>query len=464
MNKKMDDLFDFPPPEKNIVDEDDKIFSVSQLTRKIRNLLEQRVGEIWVEGEISNLRKQASGHQYFTLKDEDAQISCALFRNNARRLTVPIVDGQKVQLFGKVSVYGARGNYQIIVELVQDRGLGSLQARFEALKRKLDAEGLFDTANKKPIPASPRTICLVTSPTAAALRDMLNVLGRRAPWVRVLVYPVRVQGKGAAKEIAAALQHLASWNSRMEPVINTVVITRGGGSLEDMWPFNEEIVARAINELDLPVVSAIGHEIDFTISDFVADLRAPTPSAAAELIVPDATDLRKRLEKMGTTLQNRALNVIDRQADCLEYLSHSALFQEPRRLLSDLDQETDRVAEQLSAAFKNLISEREDLISELRHQLTLRHPVNRLEAVSGKFSVLANRLVNAGQAVCQGLSERCTSHAAALKNLGPDSVMARGYSITLNEEGKLIDSAKSAKTGDRLTSRFLDGDIRSTVD
>ena len=460
----MDDLFDFPSPEENVGGEDDKIFSVSQLTRKIRSLLEQRVGEIWVEGEISNLRKQASGHQYFTLKDEDAQISCALFRNNARRLTVPIVDGQKVQLFGKVSVYGARGNYQLIVELVQDRGLGSLQAKFEALKRKLDAEGLFDTANKKTIPAYPRTICLVTSPTAAALRDMLNVLGRRAPWVRVLVYPVRVQGKGAAKEIAAALQHLALWNSRMEPVINTVVITRGGGSLEDMWPFNEEIVARAISELDLPVVSAIGHEIDFTISDFVADLRAPTPSAAAELIVPDATDLRNRLDKMGTTLQNRALNVIDRQADCLEYLSHSALFQEPRRLLSDLEQETDRGAELLSAAFKNLTSEREDLISELRHQLTLRHPVNRLEAVSGKFSVLANRLVNAGQAACQSLSERCASHAAALKNLGPDSVMARGYSITLNAEGVLIDSAKSAKTGDRLTSRFLDGDVRSTVD
>jgi exodeoxyribonuclease VII large subunit len=231
MKTVMDDLFDFPPPEKNVTTKDDKIFSVSQLTRKIRNLLEQRIGEIWVEGEISNLRKQASGHQYFTLKDEDSQISCVMFRNNARGLTVPIEDGQKVQLFGKVSVYGARGNYQIIVELVQDRGLGALQAKFEALKRKLDAEGLFNTAIKKPIPPFPHTVCLVTSPSGAALRDMLNVLGRRAPWVRVLVYPVRVQGKGAAEEIAAALQHLAGWNSQRHPVINTVVITRGGAAL-----------------------------------------------------------------------------------------------------------------------------------------------------------------------------------------------------------------------------------------
>lgn len=460
----MDDLFDFPAPERNAIDKDDKIFSVSQLTRKIRNLLEQRIGEIWVEGEISNLRKQASGHQYFTLKDEDAQISCVLFRNNARGITFPIEDGKKVQLFGKVSVYGARGNYQIIVELVQDRGLGALQAKFEALKGKLNAEGLFDPANKKTIPPFPHTICLVTSPTGAALRDMLNVLGRRAPWVRVLVYPVRVQGKGAAKEIAAALQHLAGWNSQRKPVINTVVITRGGGSLEDMWPFNEEIVARAISEFNLPVVSAIGHEIDFTISDFVADLRAPTPSAAAELIVPEATVLRNRLEKMSATLQNRVFNVIDRQADCLDYLSHSALFQEPRRLLSDLEQETDRTAGQLSTAFKNLISESDNLISELRHQLTLRHPVNRLESVSGEFSVLANRLANAGRAACQSLSERCASAAAALKNLGPGSVLARGYSITLDAKGELIDSAKSAKTGDRLISKFFDGDVRSTVD
>ena len=464
MKTVMDDLFDFPSPEKNGINKDDKILSVSQLTRKIRNLLEQRIGEIWVEGEISNLRKQASGHQYFTLKDADAQISCALFRNNARELTFPIEDGQKVQIFGKVSVYGARGNYQIIVELVQDRGIGALQAKFEALKGKLNAQGLFDTAIKKTIPPFPHTVCLVTSPTGAALRDMLNVLGRRAPWVKVLVYPVRVQGKGAAEEIAAALQYLASWNSQSKPVINTVVITRGGGSLEDMWPFNEEIVARAISEFNLPLVSAIGHEIDFTISDFVADLRAPTPSAAAELIVPEATDLRNRLEKMSVALQNRALNAIERQADCLDYLSHSALFQEPRRLFSDLEQEIDRTAGQLSISFKNLINENEDLIIELRHQLTRRHPVNRLESVSGEFSVLANRLANAGQVACQSLSERCASAAAALKNLGPGSVLTRGYSITLNAKGELIDSAKSAKPGDRLISKFVDGDVRSTVD
>ena len=460
----MDDLFDFPEPEENVIAPGDSIFSVSQLTREIHNLIEQHIGEVWVEGEISNLRKQSSGHQYFTLKDEDSQISCALFRNNSRGLSAPLEDGQKVQILGKVSVYQARGNYQIIVDLVQGKGLGALQARFEALKRKLDGEGLFDTAVKKTIPLFPSTICLVTSPTGAALRDMLSVLGRRAPWVRVLIYPVRVQGKGAAEEISAALKHLSGWNTQGNPAIDAVVITRGGGSLEDIWPFNEEKVARAISEFNLPVVSAIGHEIDFTISDFVADLRAPTPSAAAELIVPDAADLRNRLGQMGITLQRTVCNAIDRYVDCLDFMSNSALLKEPARIVSDLAQDNDRAAEKLSSAFQDVIGTNEDLINELRHKLTLRHPVNRLEVISGKFSVLANRLTNAGQATYRTLSERCASAATALKNLGPSAVLARGYSITLDEKGDLIESAKSTKPGDRIISRLSDGEIHSTVE
>ena len=460
----MDDLFDFPEPEENATGNDGSIFSVTQLTREIRNLLQQRIGEVWVEGEISNLRKQSSGHQYFTLKDEGAQISCVLFLNKARNLTLPLEDGQKVQILGKVSVYQARGNYQIIVDLVQDKGLGALQARFEALKRKLDGEGLFDTSVKKPIPLFPGTICLITSPTGAALRDMLNVLGRRAPWVRVLIYPVRVQGKGAAEEISSALNHLSTWNTQKEPAIDTVIITRGGGSLEDIWPFNEEQVARAISKFNLPVVSAIGHEIDFTISDFVADLRAPTPSAAAELIVPDAEDLGNRLGQMGRTLQKTVDNAIDRRVDCLDFMDNSPLMREPARIIPDLAQDNDRAAEKLTSAFQCAIATNEDLISELRHKLTLLHPVNRLEAISGKFSVLATRLTNTGLTTCQALSERCTSAAAALKNLGPDAVLARGYSITLDEKGNLMESAKSVKRGDRMISRLSDGEIHSTVE
>ena len=460
----MDDLFDFSETEENGVGSADSVFSVSQLTRKIRNLLEQRVGEVWVEGEISNLRKQSSGHQYFTLKDETAQISCALFRNKARNLTVPLEDGQKVQVLGNVSVYQARGNYQLIVDLVQDKGLGVLQAKFEALKRKLDEEGLFDPSAKKAIPPFPTTICLVTSPTGAALRDMLSVLGRRAPWVRVLLYPVRVQGKGAAQEISRALQHLATWNTGELPKIDTVVITRGGGSLEDIWPFNEEKVARAISGLNLPVVSAIGHEVDFTISDFAADLRAPTPSAAAEIIVPDATDLRSRIAQMALSLQRAAGTAIQRHADRIDVMGNSALLREPARIVSDLMQDSDRAVEKLVTTCQNAIGKNEDLIGELRHQLTLRHPVKRLEAISGKFSVLANRLTNSGQARCQALSERCSSAAAALKNLGPGAVLARGYSITLDEKGNLMESAKTAKPGDQIISRLADGEIHSTVE
>ncbi|MCP4849835.1 MAG: exodeoxyribonuclease VII large subunit [Verrucomicrobiaceae bacterium] len=462
--KIMDDLFDFPDSEEDAQGIGDSIFSVTQLTRKIRNLLQQRIGEVWVEGEISNLRKHSSGHQYFTLKDEGAQISCVLFRNNARKLTVPLDDGQKVQILGQVSVYQARGNYQIIVDLVQDKGLGALQAKFEALKRKLDEEGLFDSSVKKNIPSFPSTICLITSPTGAALRDMLSVLGRRAPWVRVLIYPVRVQGKGAAEEISAALEHLSTWNAQSKPEIDAVVITRGGGSLEDIWAFNEEQVARAISKCRLPVVSAIGHEIDFTIADFVADLRAPTPSAAAELIVPEAEDLRTRLGQMGSTLQKTLCNSIDRHVDHLEFMSNSSLLKEPKRIVSDLAQDNDRVAEKLRSAFKGAISINEDLISELRHKLTLLHPVNRLETISGRLSILAARLTNSGQATCRNLSERCSSAAVALKNLGPNAVLARGYSITLDEDGKLIESAKSTKTGDRIISRFSDGKVHSTVE
>ncbi|MEY4484970.1 MAG: hypothetical protein RL693_2422, partial [Verrucomicrobiota bacterium] len=237
--------------------EPQNILSVSQLTRKIRSLLEGQIGEVWVEGEISNHRLQSSGHQYFTLKDEGAQLSCVLFRNASARMA-PLRDGQQVQVFGELTVYEQRGNYQIIVRAVQPKGLGSLQARFEALKQKLHAEGLFDPEWKKPIPRFPRTVALVTSPTGAAIRDMINILTRRAPWLRVLVFPVRVQGQGAEKEIARAIELLNQAEDIGLPVPDTIVVGRGGGSLEDLWNFNEEIVARAIFASEIPIISAVG--------------------------------------------------------------------------------------------------------------------------------------------------------------------------------------------------------------
>src|SRR6266481_2525990 len=272
-----------------------KVLTVSELTRSIRGTLETKFGAVWVQGEISNYKLHPSGHQYFTLKDARAQIACVIFRNTMPPLRQPLAHGAQVQVYGQVSVFEARGQYQLSVQILQPRGLGLLQAKFEALKRKLEAEGLFAAEHKRALPKFPRRIGIVTSPSGAAIRDILNVLKRRAPWLEILINPVRVQGSGAAAEIAVAIRELATPNEHWQP-LDLIVVTRGGGSMEDLWEFNEEIVARTIINVSAPIVSAIGHEIDFTICDFTADLRAPTPSAAAELIVPDIVDLRRRID------------------------------------------------------------------------------------------------------------------------------------------------------------------------
>src|SRR5213596_4303916 len=260
-----------------------KVLTVSELTRSIRGTLETKFGAVWVQGEISNYKLHPSGHQYFTLKDQRAQIACVIWRDTIVPPREPLVDGTQVQAYGTVTVFEARGQYQLNVQILQLRGVGLLQAKFEALKRKLEAEGLFAPGRKRPLPKFPRRIGIITSPTGAAIRDMLNVLRRRAPWLQILINPVRVQGTGAAQEIAVAIRELTLPSDRFAP-LDLIVATRGGGSIEDLWDFNEEIVARAVFHSALPVISAVGHEIDFTICDFVADLRAPTPSAAAELI------------------------------------------------------------------------------------------------------------------------------------------------------------------------------------
>src|SRR6059058_5404821 len=282
-------------------DQTSKVFTVGELTRQIRSTLETKLRAVWVQGEISNYKLHPSGHQYFTLKDQRAQIACVIWRDTMASPRQPIVDGSQVQVYGTVTVFEARGQYQLNVQILQLRGVGLLQAKFEALKRKLEAEGLFAPERKRLLPKFPRRIGIVTSPSGAAIRDILNVLSRRAPWLQILINPVRVQGTGAAQEIAVAIRELALPNKAFASV-DLIVITRGGGSMEDLWEFNEEIVARAIFDSAVPIVSAIGHEIDFTIADFVADLRAPTPSAATEIIVPDANDLLRRVEALRNSL------------------------------------------------------------------------------------------------------------------------------------------------------------------
>ena len=275
-----------------------RVHTVTEVTRRLRELIEREMGELWVEGEISNLRRQSSGHQYFTLKDDSCQLPCVLFSATAATLHgIKLADGQRVQVLGLISVYEPRGQYQMIVRLMQGRGAGALQARFEALKRKLAAEGLFESARKRALPRFPRRVGLVTSPTGAAIRDFLKVLHRRHPGIEVLIYPVRVQGRGASLEIAQAIRDFGFWSRIGLPEVDVIVVTRGGGSIEDLWEFNEEIVARAIAASPIPVLSAIGHEIDFTIADFVADLRAPTPSAAAEILAADRLEVLARLRQ-----------------------------------------------------------------------------------------------------------------------------------------------------------------------
>src|SRR2546429_657177 len=284
-----------------------RVFTVTELTRSIRGTLETKFPAVWVQGEISNYKLHPSGHQYFTLKDQRAQISCVIWRDTMLPPRQRLADGAQVQVYGTVTVFEARGQYQLNIQIIQPRGVGLLQAKFEALKRKLEAEGLFAAERKRSLPRFPRRIGIVTSASGAAIRDMLNVLRRRAPWLQILINPVRVQGAGAAQEIAIAIRELAMPNEAFAPV-DLIVVTRGGGSIEDLWEFNEEIVARAIFHCAVPIVSAVGHEIDFTICDFVADLRAPTPSAAAELIVPDIIDLQRRIDGCARGLARQFLN------------------------------------------------------------------------------------------------------------------------------------------------------------
>ncbi|MEO6054967.1 MAG: exodeoxyribonuclease VII large subunit, partial [Chthoniobacterales bacterium] len=314
-----------------------KVFRVTELTRVIRDLLEGKVGSLWVEGEISNHRKQSSGHQYFTLKDESAQISCVLFKSAST--AVEISDGLHVEIFGQVTVYEARGKYQLVVRKIATRGAGALQAKFEALKNRLQAEGLFDAERKRELPSYPKRIGIVTSPTAAALQDFLRVLQTRVS-AELIIAPVRVQGNGASREIADAIERFSNPPTE-ELRVDVVAVIRGGGSLEDLWEFNEEIVARAIAECSVPVITGVGHEIDFTIADFSADLRAPTPSAAAAALLPEKIVIHHRLFQQLARLRQIVHGRYQVFESQLQTLSRSGVFREPARRIKEMSQRLD---------------------------------------------------------------------------------------------------------------------------
>ena len=440
-----------------------QVLSVTQITREIRSLLEEQIGDVWVEGEISNHRLQSSGHQYFTLKDEGAQISCVMFRSQNSRQAPVLRDGMKVQAYGEVTVYEQRGNYQIIVRTVQPKGLGTLQQRFEALKQRLAAEGLFESQWKKPLPRLPRVVALVTSPTGAALRDMLHILTRRAPWLRVLIYPVRVQGQGADQEIVRALEHLNRAEGMRLPRPDVIVVGRGGGSLEDLWNFNEESVARAIFASKIPVISAVGHEIDFTISDFVADLRAPTPSAAAELLAPDMTELRHRLDTMAKALSFRVTATLDQHEQILNLTARGALRSEPSRQLRDAEQSLDDLEGRLSATTERRTRDLDEALSRHQRVLDRFHPARKLAEVTHRLDLLQHRITAVPPQHLETLRQRVRSLRQLLTSLGPDAVLERGFSLTLDAKGKPVLDAKQVSAGDVLVTKVAHGRISSVV-
>ena len=416
-----------------------KVFSVAELTRQIRGALETKFGAVWVQGEVSNYKLHPSGHQYFTLKDQRAQIACVIFRNTIAPLRQPLVDGTQLQIYGNVSVFEARGQYQLSVQMVQPVGFGLLQAKFDALKRKLDAEGLFDPARKRALPKFPRRIGIVTSPSGAAIRDILNVLRRRAPWLQILINPVRVQGTGAAQEIAVAIRELATPNESFAP-IDLIVIARGGGSIEDLWAFNEEIVARTIVDVNVPIVSAIGHEIDFTICDFVADLRAPTPSAAAELIVPDIVDLRRHIDGYTRSIGRELLN---RMRDAQQQLDH-ARDTLRRCLIHKIDNYRRGLSHALAA-------------------MQARSPVRELMLRRNRFGDLSRRFAELPKRAVENARQRFRRIEGILRVLGPNATLQRGYSITTDERGKLIRSVATIRPKMKIKTRVTEGEFESRI-
>jgi exodeoxyribonuclease VII large subunit len=439
------------------------IFSVTEFTRRVRDLLEGHLRDVWIEGEISNYRKQSSGHHYFTLKDDRAQLACVMFsRAYSAQAGTILRDGVQVQAFGRVSVYEARGQYQLIVELVQTKGQGLLQAKFEALKRKLEAEGLFDPAHKKTLPPFPRRVALVTSPTGAAVQDMLNILQRRSPWLRLLICPVRVQGDGGAEEIAGTIAYLDQHQTVLG--IDVLIIGRGGGSLEDLWEFNEEILARAIFACRIPTISAVGHEIDFTIADFVADLRAPTPSAAAELVAPAAEALFHEISSRKVHLERLLKQHLEIRRLKVGRIESVAVFREPSRLILERQQRVDQLEIRIVQFRDWLLKQRREHLLRLTSLVMMFKPAEVLERRRKEITLFQEKLRSTMRQQFERERHHLSRLSESIRLLGPEQTLRRGYSITEDESGKVIHSVSAVAANQKLKTILTDGSIWSTTD
>ena len=434
------------------------ILTVSELTQEIKDILEDKFPEIWVEGEISNLRIPPSGHIYFTLKDESSQIRAVLFRMQARRLRFIPEDGLQIVCRGRVSLYEKRGDYQLILESMEPKGMGALQLAFLQLKEKLEKEGLFDPAHKKPIPMVPQKIGIVTSPTGAVIQDMLHILKRRFENLHILLYPVRVQGEGASDEIAEAVRYFNKGSG-----VDVMIVGRGGGSLEDLWAFNEEAVARAIYDSKIPIISAVGHETDYTVSDFVADLRAPTPSAAAELAVRDKREIENTLHYLRGRLENEMAQI------CQGYRTHLShlvrIFREPEKKIEEYLFRIDDLVNRLRLLASWTLKRKREKQLHLGENLLLRNPMERLKNLRLFISENGRQMARSLNHAIEIHRHRVAGVLGKLDSLSPLSILQRGYSITRKLPSlQILREATQVKEGDKVEVKLLRGTLLCGVE
>ncbi|WP_126454118.1 exodeoxyribonuclease VII large subunit [Sulfuriflexus mobilis] len=435
-----------------------EIFSVSELSHAARELLEDNFSLIWVEGEISNLAQPASGHIYFSLKDASSQLRCAMFRMRCRLLDFTPENGQQVRVRAKVSLYEARGDFQLIIEHMEEAGDGALRREYEAMKRRLRNEGLFEAAHKQPLPSIPRQIGVLTSPSGAAIRDILTVLKRRFPAIPVLIYPIPVQGQGAAEKIAQAIE-LA--NIRRE--CDVLLLSRGGGSLEDLWAFNEEVLARTIFQSRIPLVSAVGHEVDFTIADFVADVRAPTPSAAAELLSPDRQEWSARLVSLQRRLSASMQNRLRQTSQRLDWLSRR--LQSPAQRLARAQTRIRELQQRQGMALQHYQHRRQDKLAALHARLLQHSPAQRVAILQGRQTNLQARLHKAMQERLRHTAQKLTSLGRALDAVSPLATLGRGYALAQRvSDGELLRDASKVAIGEQIETRLARGSLLCRVE
>ncbi len=434
------------------------ILTVSELTREIKEILEDRFPDIWVEGEISNVRTPPSGHIYFTLKDDTSQIRSVLFKTQARTVRFAPEDGLQVVCRGRVSIYEKRGDYQLILESMEPKGVGALQLAFLQLKEKLEKEGFFDAARKKPIPMVPQKIGVITSPTGAVIQDMLHILKRRFQNLHVLLYPVRVQGEGASGEIAEAVKYFNQWTD-----VDVIIVGRGGGSLEDLWAFNEEVVARAIYHSKIPIISAVGHETDYTVSDFVADLRAPTPSAAAELVVRDKREIKNILHHLRGRLENEVIQMFQEYRTQLAHLVK--IFREPEKKVEEYFLRMDDLVSRLRLLTSWTLRRKREKQLHLSENILFRNPMEKLKSLRLVISEDRKRLAQHIKHAIEIHRHRVGGTMGKLDSLSPLSILQRGYSITRKLPSlKILREVSHVKEGDRVEVKLFRGRLLCGVE